>query len=171
MSRRGTISKRIEWRIVICYFALILFGLLNIYSSSTSEATFTWSWNSKYGMQLIWFAVVLVLDIFLLFVIPSRFYNVFVWWIYFLTLGLLAATIFLGTNINGSKSWLVLGPVRFQPAEFSKIAVALALATVMEKFTFSFTNWRDVLRLILLLVVPMALILLEKEAGLALVYI
>ena len=168
---RHTLRNRIEWRIVICYFVLILFGLVNIYSSSTGDATTAWSWNSKYGMQIIWFGVVLMVDALLLFAVPSRFYNVFVWWIYFLTLALLAATIFLGTTVNGSKSWLVLGPVRFQPAEFSKIAVALAIATVMEKFTFSFSNRRDILRLALLLLVPMGLILLEKETGLALVYL
>ena len=95
----------------------------------------------------------------------------FVWWIFFLTLALLAVTIFVGTTVNGSKSWLVLGPLRLQPAEFSKIAVALAIATVMEKFTFSFDNRRDVVTLALLLLVPMGLILLEKEAGLALVYL
>lgn len=168
---RHTLSKRIEWRIVICYFALILFGLLNIYSSATADATVTWNWDSKYVMQLIWFGVVLVLDFLLLFAVPSRFYNVFVWWIFFITLALLAVTIFVGTTVNGSKSWLVLGPLRLQPAEFSKIAVALAIATVMEKFTFSFDNRRDVVTLALLLLVPMGLILLEKEAGLALVYL
>ena len=170
MSGQGTIRKRIEWRIVICYFALILIGLVNIYSSSTGDTTITWSWKSKYAMQLIWFGAALVVDTLLLFAVPSRFYNVFVWWIFFLTLGLLAATIFVGTTVNGSKSWLVLGPLRFQPAEFSKIAVALAVASLMEKFTFSFSNRRDVLRLALLLLVPMGLILLEKETGLALVY-
>ena len=38
--------------------ALILFGLVNIYSSSTGDATAAWNWNSKYGMQLLWFGVV-----------------------------------------------------------------------------------------------------------------
>ena len=170
-----TLRKRIEWRIVICYFALILIGLVNIYSSSTGDAVSLaaagWSWNSKYGMQLIWLGIVLALDILLLFAVPSRFYNVFVWWIYFVTLALLAATIFVGTTVNGSKSWLVLGPLRLQPAEFAKIAVALAVATTMEKFTFSFENRRDVVRLALLLLAPMALILLEKETGLALVFL
>ena len=168
---RHSFSKRIEWRIVICYFALILFGLVNIYSSSTGDATAAWNWNSKYGMQLLWFGVVLVLDVLLLFAVPSRFFNVFVWWIFFVTMALLALTIFVGTTVNGSKSWLVLGPLRLQPAEFSKIAVALAIATVMEKFTFSFENRRDVVRLALLLLLPMGLILLEKETGLALVFL
>ena len=168
---RHSFSNRIEWRIVICYFALILFGLVNIYSSSTGDATAAWNWNSKYGMQLLWFGVVLVLDVLLLFAVPSRFFNVFVWWIFFVTMALLALTIFVGTTVNGSKSWLVLGPLRLQPAEFSKIAVALAIATVMEKFTFSFENRRDVVRLALLLLLPMGLILLEKETGLALVFL
>ena len=168
---RHTLRNRIEWRIVICYFALILFGLVNIYSSSTGDAAAAWNWDSKYGMQLLWFGVVLILDALLLFAVPSRFYNVFVWWIFFVTMALLALTIFVGTTVNGSKSWLVLGPLRLQPAEFAKIAVALAIATVMEKFTFSFENRRDVVRLVLLLAVPMGLILLEKETGLALVFL
>ena len=166
-----SIRKRIDWRILICYVLLVAFGMLNIYSSSIGDAVGGWSWDSKYGMQFIWLGVALLVDVLLLFAIPIRFYNVFLWWIYFLMIGTLVLTLFAGTTVSGSRSWLVMGPLRVQPAEFSKIAVSLALAALMEKFNFSFGNRRDVLRIALVLLVPMGLILLENEAGLSLIYL
>lgn len=163
---------KIDWVIIGCYLFLLIFGWMNIYASSLSGFEGTgFDWSSRYGMQIIWIGTAIVIDLIVLFVIPSRFFNVFSWWIYAITLLLLAITIFLGKEINGSRSWLVMGPFRIQPAEFSKIAVALVLGSLMEKYTFSFKNFKNTLQAFAILAVPMMLILLEKETGLMLVYI
>ena len=44
---------------------------------------------------------------------------------------LLIVTIFIAPDTKGSRSWLILGPVSLQPAEFAKFATALALAKYM----------------------------------------
>jgi len=163
-------TRKIDWVIVCCYLFLLIFGWMNIYASSLSGFDEGFDWSARYGMQILWIGTAIILDMLILLVIPSRFFNVFAWWIYALTLGLLAITIFLGKEINGSHSWLVVGPFRIQPAEFSKIAVALALASLMEKYTFSFKNFRNTVEAFAILAVPMMLILLEKETGLMLVY-
>lgn len=162
---------KIDWVITGCYLFLLIFGWMNIYASSLSgfeEIGFDWS--SRYGQQIIWIGTAIIIDLIVLFIIPARFYNVFAWWIYAFTILLLAITIFLGKEINGSRSWLVVGPFRIQPAEFSKIAVALALGSLMEKFTFSFKNFKHTIQSFAILALPMLLILLEKETGLMLVY-
>lgn len=162
---------KIDWVIVGCYLFLLIFGWMNIYASSLSGFEDNgFDWSSRYGQQIIWIGTAIVIDLIVLFFIPSRFYNVFAWWIYAFTLFLLAITIFLGKEINGSHSWLVFGPFRIQPAEFSKIAVALALGSLMEKYTFSFKNVNNTIQSFAILAIPMLLILLEKETGLMLVY-
>ncbi len=157
--------------IIGCYIFLIIFGWMNIYASSCQE-TGTWVFESgsKYAMQLIWIGSALAIDLVLLLLVPKSFYNMGAWLVYGILVALLMVTIFLGKEVNGSKSWLVLGPLRLQPAEFSKIGVTLALCSIMEKYTFSFTNRRDVMKILFTLAVPALLILLQKETGLILVY-
>jgi len=165
-------SRKIDWWIVGSYIFLLIFGWMNIYASSLSGFDGEgFDWSARYGMQIIWIGTAVAIDLIVLFVIPTRFYNVFAWWIYALVLFLLAITIFHGKEVNGSHSWLVIGSFGFQPAEFSKIAVSLALASLMEKYTFSFKNFKNFVEAFLVLAVPMVLILLEKETGLMLVYI
>jgi rod shape determining protein RodA len=84
---------------------------------------------------------------------------------------LLFIVIFAGKEVNGSKSWFYLGSFAFQPAEFSKITTALLLSYVMSKYGFRFSNIRDAFKAALIMIVPIILIIAEKETGSALVYL
>lgn len=164
--------KKVDPVILGCYIFLLVFGWMNIYASSTQDTGFNaFDPSAKYAMQLIWIGSAVVIDILVLRFIPKSFYNVFSLVIYLFTLALLLLTVFIGKEVNGSRSWLEIGTsVRIQPAEFSKVAVALMLSSIMEKFTFSFKNRRDTLKVLLVLALPAVCILLEKETGLILVY-
>lgn len=81
------------------------------------------------------------------------------------------ATIFLARDIKGSKSWLVLGPVNIQPAEFAKVATALAISRIMGSYTFNMKRLRDIYLVALILIVPLTLTLLQNETGTALVFL
>ena len=83
---------------------------------------------------------------------------------------LLFATIFNPHEIKGSRSWIVMGPLRLQPAEFAKFATALAVARFMSAYKFSLANWRNLAKAIGMIMLPMVLIVLQKETGSALVY-
>ena len=171
MTSGSIINRRLDWLLVGCWLFLMIFGWMNIYSSSVVDTVEGFDWKAKYGMHLIWMATSIGVATAILYIIPARFYSVFAWWIYAFTILMLVAVIFVGTEVNGSKSWIALGPLRLQPAEFSKIGVALALAALMEKFTFKFTNTFDVIKAFATIGLPMMLIVAEKETGLALVYI
>ena len=77
----------------------------------------------------------------------------------------------LGVEVKGSRSWFEFGPVRFQPAEISKISTSLMLAMVMGRLGFKMGRARDFLTVAAVLAVPMMIILAEKETGSALVYL
>ena len=82
---------------------------------------------------------------------------------------LLVAVLFLGVERSGSRSWLLLGPVHFQPAEMAKVFVSIGLAGVMSRPHFHIQSGKGILQAAFLVLLPMALIFLEKEAGLAIV--
>ena len=163
--------KKLDWVIVGIYLLLVIFGWMNIFSSSVSEDGFTFSLKEKYVMDLIWVGSALVIGILILFVIPSKVYPAISWPFYALMVFLLVAVAFVGVEVNGSKSWFAIGPFRLQPAEFSKISTSVLLAYLMSKYDFRFSNTRDALRIVLVLALPMLAILLEKETGSALVYL
>ena len=78
-------------------------------------------------MQIVWIGTSICLG-FVLLMMDDRFYDTFAYVIYGLLVLLLFATIFNPHSIKGSRSWLVMGPLRLQPAEFAKFATALAIA-------------------------------------------
>ena len=163
--------KKLDWVIIGIYLLLVVFGWMNIFSSSVSEDGFTFSLKEKYVMDLIWVGSALMIGILILFVIPSKVYPAISWPFYALMVFLLVAVAFVGVEVNGSKSWFAIGPFRLQPAEFSKISTSVLLAYLMSKYDFRFSNTRDALRIVLVLALPMLAILLEKETGSALVYL
>lgn len=171
MTGGSIINKKFDWLLIGCWLFLIIFGWMNIFSSSVGDATVGFDWKAKYGMHLIWMAISILTALTIIYIIPARVYSVFAWWLYVFTMLLLVAVIFVGKEVNGSKSWIALGPFNIQPAEFSKIAVALAIASLMEKFTFRFSNFMDMVKAFAIIGLPMLLIVAEKETGLALVYI
>ena len=76
-------------------------------------------------------------------------------WIPFANLGYLVSIILsvlvmlVGEEYNGSKRWLSLGPLSFQPSEFSKVAIILFLACLISGQKKCVDNWRSMLRLML----------------------
>ena len=121
-------------------------------------------------MQIVRIGTSLVLGLILL-LLDNRFYDTFAYGIYGVLLLLLIGTIFNPHSIKGSHSWLVLGPLRLQPAEFAKFATALALAKVMSTYGYDIRKWKDFAIILLLIFLPMVCIVLQKETGSALVYL
>lgn len=163
--------RKLDWILVGIYLILVIFGWMNIYSSSSEMTDASFSIKSKYAMHLIWMASAFTIALLIITVIPQKIYISISWPLYALVCFMLVAVAFLGVEVNGSKSWFEFGPVRVQPAEFSKISMSLLLAYIMSKYDYSFANKRDILRTAAVLVMPMLFILMEKETGSALVYL
>ena len=120
-------------------------------------------------MQIVWIATSLVLG-FILLLLDDRYYDTFAYIIYIVLLVLLFATIFNPHSIKGSRSWLVLGPLRLQPAEFAKFATALALSKLMSTYGYDILQWKHFAATLAIIFVPMTFIVLQREKGSALVY-
>lgn len=170
-SHRKTRST-IDWTLVLIYLVLVLIGLVNIYASvHSSEPGSLFDFSYRSGKQFVWILTSLGLAAFILFLFNARYWEVISTPLYLIVLGLLVAVIFLGVDVKGSRSWFALGPVRFQPAEVSKITTSLVLATIMSKPNFRFTRMKHLVRVALVIGIPMLVILAESETGSALVYV
>lgn len=155
---------------ITLYLLLVVAGWFSIYGAVYNfEDVPFYDFSMRYGKQLAWIALSGVIAVVLL-LLDSRVYSVFAYIIYGAMLMLLIATIFLAPDIKGSRSWLVLGPVSLQPAEFAKTATCLALAKYMSTFGFRMNQFADAARVSLIILVPMLLIILQNETGSALVY-
>ena len=162
--------KSIDMPIILLYITLVLIGWLNIYAAVFDESHASiFDLEKNYGKQLLWIVTALFIGLMVL-LIDSKFFSVFSFGIYGITLLMLVAVLFFGKYVNGSRSWFEIGSFRLQPAEFAKFATALVVAKYlssgvkMERFSTKIS----VLGLIGL---PMGLILLQGDVGSALTYV
>lgn len=170
-SDRG-IKKSVDWTLVVTYLLLIIIGWVNIYASIHSDGPASiFDYNFRSGKQFVWILTALGLAALILFVVNAQLWESASIPLYLGVLCLLVAVIFLGVEVKGSRSWFEFGPIRFQPAEVSKITTSLLLATLMSQVNFRITRFKDFLLTALILGIPMVVILAESETGSALVYV
>lgn len=166
-----SVWSALDWWTIGIYLALLSLGWMSVCGASyTFGETDIFSLDTRSGMQIVWIGTSVCLG-FVLLMMDDRMYDTFAYIIYALLLLLLFATIFNPHEIKGSRSWLVLGPLRLQPAEFAKFATALATAKLMSTQGFDIHRWRDFISSLLVILLPMMFIVLQKETGSALVYL
>ena len=128
------VKDTVDWTMVICYLLLVFIGWMNIYASvQSSEAVSIFDFSSRSGKQFVWMMTAFVIAALILFVINPKIYESASLLIYIGTVCLLVAVIFMGVEVKGSRSWFAFGPIRFQPAEISKISTSLMIAAVMSQ--------------------------------------
>ena len=157
-NRQQSVLRSIDWWTIAIYIALLTFGWVSVCGASYSYGeTDIFRLSTRSGMQIVWIGTSIVLGTTIL-LLDDRFYDTFAYIIYGLLLLLLFATIFNPHSIKGSRSWLVLGPLRLQPAEFAKFATALALAKFMSTYGYNINQWRHFATTLLRILLPMVCI-------------
>lgn len=163
--------RNLDWPTIIIYLIMVLAGMVSIYAACYDfDQASMFSYSEFSGKQLVWIGLSLVLGVIIL-LVDVRIYETYAYPIYILMALLLAATPFIGHPIKGSYSWIPLGPMSLQPAEFAKFVTALALAKLFSSYHFQLnakpSNYFKALGLIFL---PVLLILLQNETGSALTF-
>ncbi len=169
--KEESIFRYIDWFTVILYLLLVTAGVISIYAASYDfDNASIFSFEEFSGKQIRWIGLSFLLGLVLI-VVDARMYETYAYPIYLAMLLLLVVTIFIAPDIKGSRSWLVLGPMSLQPAEFAKFATALALAKLFSGYNFILNaSPKNYLRAFLIIFTPIILILAQKETGSALVY-
>ncbi|MEI6764556.1 MAG: rod shape-determining protein RodA [Bacteroidota bacterium] len=159
-------------RIALLLFVLLVgIGWVNIYAAAFNEEHRSiFDLSQEYGKQFIWILVAFLLAFFIMLIDP-KFFSTFAYPIYGFTLLMLVLVLFLGKEVNGSRSWIYFTEtIRFQPSEFAKFAVALTLAKYLGDSGILIQDFRTRVVVIVLMLIPAALILLQNETGSVLVF-
>jgi rod shape determining protein RodA len=160
----------IDWISILLWLVIMAFGWMNIYSANIMEAEGGMlDLSQRFGKQFIWIAASLLLA-FLLMALDAKFYIYFSYWMYSLLLLTLLAVLVFGIEVNGARSWFVIGGFRFQPSEFAKPLTALALARLMTSHNFELRQFSNLVKAGALILAPPFLILLQPDMGSTLVY-
>lgn len=166
------LKQTVDWRLVGIYIALVFIGWINIYASvHSSEPSSIFDLSCRSGKQFIWMITAFIIAAVILFALNPHYWEVSALPLYLVVTALLVLVIFVSKDVKGSHSWFELGPVKFQPAELSKISTSLLLATVLSKMNRPLNRFVDVLRIAPIILLPMLIIVAESETGSALVYV
>jgi rod shape determining protein RodA len=174
MARQEKISKNLDWISVLLFIVCVVVGWLNIYAAIYNPEHPLWIgdpgfFDSNAGKQLIWIGTTVLLIIAIL-VIDYRFYETTAFFIYGFFIFLLLSVFVVGAEIKGSHSWIRFGGFQIQPAEFAKMATALAVAKYVSTPLVNLSRFKDQFNVALIILVPPMLILLSHETGVALVF-
>ncbi|MDX5584127.1 MAG: rod shape-determining protein RodA [Aureibaculum sp.] len=168
--RKTNIFAGIDWLLVLFYFILVFFGWINIYAATVTENNREiFDFTTLYGKQLEWIGLSFIL-IFFIISIDSKFYERFSGVFYVFSILSLVGLFIFGSTINGATSWYNFGSFSLQPAEFAKAATVLALANFLNEPNKDLTSFKSQLSAVLIILLPAILIVLQPDAGSALVY-
>lgn len=166
--QRDSIFKSIDWITIAIYLILIVFGWISICGAGYDYGDRDFfDFSTRAGKQFMWIICSFGLG-FVLLMLDDRVYDFFAYIMYIGMLLLLIITIFIAPDTKGSRSWLILGPVSLQPAEFAKFATALALAKFMNSYNFTLFKIKNFSIILFIILFPILLIILQRETGSAL---
>lgn len=159
--------KNIDLGIVISTILLIAYGMAAI-----SSATHIRSGGSVGTLKVQIIAFILgIIGVILILLIDYKTFGDNYVLIYIINVFLLALVLIIGFSTKGTKGWIDLGPVNMQPSEIVKIGYILTFAKYLEKKKGNLNRIIDVLPAMLHLVLIVGLIMLQPDAGTALVFI
>ena len=168
-ARKNNIFSSVDWVTVLIYVLIVLFGWVNIYAatydpSSTSVLTM----DSQHGRQLIWIGISFALALIIL-LIDAHIFSTAAYVIYAIAIVLLLVVLSM-TAVKGATSWIPIGPLKLQPSEIAKFATALAIAKYLGSIDIHIRDLKTKVITFALIIVPAVLILLQHDAGSAIVF-
>jgi rod shape determining protein RodA len=170
---KGTISKGVDPVLIWLYVLLVAIGLTAIFAVTYREGdailqTFL-GFKTDYSKQFYFLVLSVVLGIFIL-LTDSKFFpaTANIWYVAGIVLLLLVFP--FHSAVKGTESIIRVGGFQFQPAEFCKISVCLALAKYISLPDMNFSKQRSQLIAAAIAILPAIITIMQKETGLALVY-
>jgi len=160
--------RNLDWILILTVFLLTGVGLVLIASATHTEALRT---GVNYFVQRQ--GLFLSVDVLLVILLLRLDYHVLkqvALPLYVITLILLLGVMFFGHSTMGAQRWIRLGPVIFQPSEFSKVFIIVCLAAFLDKQAGSLEHWKEYLPAGLFLLAPFVLVLRQPDLGTALVF-
>lgn len=171
MTDRNSIIGKVDWPLLLMYFALVMIGWLSIYSAGLSEGNHPIYDLSQFsGKQMLWIGGSLLIG-FVILLLDAKFFDAFAYWIYAIVVLMLFAVLVYGKATKGATSWIDFGGgVKLQPSEFAKLGAALALASYLGRYDVDLLKRKTRLWCYVIIFIPAALVLLQNDTGSAIVF-
>jgi len=160
------LKDKFDFGLLLSVSVLFCFGLLAIYSSTINNPAA----HTNFYKQVVW-AVIAMVIFFVTYSLPTNTFKSIAVPGYLFSIFLLLAVLVIGKQISGSKSWIIIGPVGFQPSELAKIMTILAIARYLSRNNSDIDSFKDIIAAFCIGLLPMVLILLEPDVGTSLVFI
>ena len=167
--------QSIDWVTFSLFLSLVGVGWLMIYAVGFGEEGYPDTFvdfikSTAIGKQTIWIGISLAALI-LIMVIDHKIWSTFAYPIYGIALILLASVLIFGVTIKNATSWFFIGGFSFQPSEFAKFATCLAMASFLSSYNTDLRVFRYQSIAFGIFLMPIFLILLQPDAGSALVFL
>ncbi|MBK0382765.1 rod shape-determining protein RodA [Pedobacter sp. SD-b] len=160
----------VDYITIFLYICLMAIGWFNIHAAVYNADESIINLTSNSGKQLIYIIVALIVAIAIL-LLDSKFFFTFSPVFYGITILLLMAVLVVGRNVGGNQAWIPIGSFRLQPSEFAKWATSLLLARQLGVVNTKISELKTLLPTLAVLGFPILLIILQPDAGSALVFI
>ncbi len=165
--------RELNWMMVLLWGVLCSIGLVAIYSATQGPVSqFLPEYiQVNFWKQLIAFGIAVIILVGMQFVDPRNFREGSYLFYAFCIL-LMILTLLFGREVNGARSWLVLGPLNLQTSELMKVATILAVANYLTgQRNVSTENLRYALTTVGLILLPAVLVFLQNDSGTGLVFL
>jgi rod shape determining protein RodA len=160
------IKDKFDFGLFLPALLLFGFGLLAIYSSTVNN-TFA---QENFQRQVFWGVIAFVV-FFITYSLPTNIFKSMAVPAYLASMILLLAVLVMGRQISGSKSWLMIGAIGFQPSEIAKIGTIMAIAAYLSRTNCNIDSFKDILITLTIGFTPVLLILMEPDMGTSIVFI
>ena len=161
-------KSRIDIIATFLFLCIATLGISCVYSATSEFGVFS-LFEGRSGKQMMFLGIAIFIGL-VFFLLNSNFFELFSWPIYGAIMLLLVAVLFVGSDINGARSWIKIGSFSLQPSEFAKYGTAFAVSALLSTIGFSFSKKADIVKLLLVILLPMGLIILQGDTGSALVF-
>lgn len=161
--------SRVDWLTVFLYLVLVFIGILTIYQATYTEGSKAlFDFSTLAGKQVMWVGIASLIGFLIIFlnVETIRLAPLFV---YALSILALIITLVIGKRVNGSTSWIEIGPFTLQTSEFAKFATALVIAYSINNDMIE-RGRASMIKIFVILMIPIALVLLQGDFGTAMMF-
>ena len=175
MRPRRTSSTGIDFLTFSIYLALVAIGWAMIYTVGYGQEGYEPGFfnflKTPVGRQLIWVFIAMAVFV-VTYAIDSKFWRTFSSFIYVGCMVSLVAVLIFGKTVKGATSWFDFGSgITMQPSEFAKFGTCLALANYLSSYTNNLRSAKTTFYAILIFALPLFLVLLQPDAGSAIVFL
>jgi rod shape determining protein RodA len=160
----GAFLRRVDWLLLSSVIVLVLYGLWAVSGITESDP------GGRGAPRQAGYAVVGLLLLGVVMFVDPGLYRRFKAAIYGGALALTGLVLLTGAATRGSRRWIDVGSIRFQPSEFGKVLFVLALAAFVADRARRIGEWRTALETIALGLPPLVLVFVQPDIGTALVY-